>query len=424
MIKRAFVKYSGILVAFVLLVSSCGPNSDPKPLYPYPETERSTLVMYMLANNNLSSLLQNNVNDMLSAVDNRFPEIYNILVYWDGRYEQEHNASRLFKVVRPSAPGQSARLEELRDYGSQNSVDPEVMKMVLEDVKRFAPADNYAIAMGSHALGWIPVELGNGNTRMKTSSAPEHDFTPAPDALLTRWFGQDGASYMSITDLVEGLSPIYFDFILFDACFMASVEALYDLRHSADYIIASPAEIIGDGFPYAKVIPALFRNDRRVSLEQRLRTICDVFVSHYLQFSGTSRSAAIALVKTSALEPLAGSAGDVLAGATKEFDIADVQGLELLNPHAFFDLYDFMEKVCDDAALLEAFGRAFDDVVLLSGHTPEIYSAYGFRGMFDASRVKGLASYIPRTSLPLTSAAWYDTAWGKKMRERGADFMY
>lgn len=85
-------------------------------------------------------------------------------------------------------------------------------------------AESYGLIYWSHGDGWIP--------------------NPLPS---TRWIGQDwgnGSRYMNISDLVSILSGApHFDFILFDACFMQSVEVAYALRSFTDYYIGSPTEI-------------------------------------------------------------------------------------------------------------------------------------------------------------------------------------
>lgn len=81
----------------------------------------------------------------------------------------------------------------------------------------------------------------------------------------TRWWGQDtgGKDYrMNLSDLNDVLrNTPHLNFLLFDACFMQSVEVAYELKAHADYIIGSPTEIPAPGVPYQKVVPAMFAND-------------------------------------------------------------------------------------------------------------------------------------------------------------------
>ena len=44
---------------------------------------------------------------------------------------------------------------------------------------------------------------------------------------------------------------MHMDYILFDDCYMSSVEVAHALRHVTDYLIGSTSEIMAYGFPYA-----------------------------------------------------------------------------------------------------------------------------------------------------------------------------
>ena len=53
----------------------------------------------------------------------------------------------------------------------------------------------------------------------------------------TRFFGGTQTDWqIDITDFAEGIkmSGLHFDYILFDDCYMASIEAIYDLRYLND----------------------------------------------------------------------------------------------------------------------------------------------------------------------------------------------
>lgn len=50
-----------------------------------------------------------------------------------------------------------------------------------------------------------------------------------PPKPLTQSFGLDMSDELNINDLKKSL-PVHSDFILFDACYMGSIEVLYELR--------------------------------------------------------------------------------------------------------------------------------------------------------------------------------------------------
>lgn len=58
---------------------------------------------------------------------------------------------------------------------------------------------------------------------------------------------------------------------------MEAIEVFYELKNSVDFFIASPSEILADGFPYDKIIP------RMTEEEVDLKGICSDFYNYYNQ---------------------------------------------------------------------------------------------------------------------------------------------
>lgn len=98
---------------------------------------------------------------------------------------------------------------------------------------------------------------------------------PMPGALLTRSFGDTGRS-IDITNFAAAVKAQNYrpDYLLFDACFMANIETLYDLRECTDYVIAAPCEIMAQGFPYERAMPWFFTDGGK---EYNLTKVCEAF---------------------------------------------------------------------------------------------------------------------------------------------------
>lgn len=392
---------------------SCSRDEEPGP-GPIDGECRRTVVMYTVANNSLHQLLDNNIQQALAAVGNGLPEGSRLLVYLDTwRYGSDYarvDSTVLIELV-PAGKGR-AEARILKSYGSQNSLDPAVMQAVLNDVANLAPNRGYGMVLSSHATGWFPPQAGYIGRPFGAGTEPAltgHDWRKAPGAAPTRTFGDDGGYSMSVPDLVQGLSAVRFDFLLFDACFMSSVEALYELRSSADYIVASPTEVMGAGFPYRKILPYLFGSE--TALEQT----CRIFMDTY-RAEPTYKSAAVTLVDCRGLDALAESVRAVMHAPVNEVNPDDVQALEGMggggsNIHAFFDLEDYIVQLCPDEMLKARFGAALKAAVVFADHTPQIYSAY-IPGFFDANRLCGISTYIPRDEFPGYKSLWKQTAWG------------
>ena len=74
-----------------------------------------------------------------------------------------------------------------------------------------------------------------------------------------RTFGQEFYSKgkmveeIEIKDLANAI-PYKLDYILFDACLMATVEVAWELRNVCDYLAVSPCEIPAAGFDFRNLV--------------------------------------------------------------------------------------------------------------------------------------------------------------------------
>lgn len=187
--------------------------------------------MYIVGDNNLTSAL----TDDVIALERYFPKdnkakffIFHDKLNGDGTseatlYELE-NCGWMNEISSPI----------LESYGVVNACDMTTFHTAMDDIKAKYPeiiVNN--VTMSSHAYAWLPSE----------AEVDQRD----------RSFGVDesaGGSEINIEDLAEGLERYNLDVLIFDACHMSAIEVYYELRNSAKQIIASPAEILADGFPY------------------------------------------------------------------------------------------------------------------------------------------------------------------------------
>ena len=197
-------------------------------------------------------------NMAMEAVRAGLPADTRVPVYWDGltNYTGE-SKTVLTEIVKERRGGNRTGTEAVWRAGYPT--DPAVMKAVLPDVQYYAPAEVYGISLHGHGTGWFPPELNNLRQPMSGEPYIEHDLR-RPDNALTRADGPDGEEYMSAGDLAEGLSEIKFDYVIFDVRFSVFHPVCWNhLKDNARYILASPAEIMGKGIPYHKVLPSLFQ---------------------------------------------------------------------------------------------------------------------------------------------------------------------
>lgn len=220
-----------------VLLTACE-NDEPTP---QPPVEGSrTVLAYLASDNSLSSFALADLEEMRLGMEKVSANNVHLLVYIDS-----NSSPRLIELKNE---GGELVENTVKTYENRNSVGVAETLEVFDDVFKNDEyrAESYGLIYWSHGDGWIP--------------------NPLP---ATRWVGQDGNRYMNISDLVTILSADavpHFDFVLFDACFMQSIEVAYALRSFTDYYIGSPTEIPGPGARYDVLVPALF-SDGEVALK-------------------------------------------------------------------------------------------------------------------------------------------------------------
>ncbi len=360
-------------------------------------TASHTLLLYM-PGVQLRSYYLNNIAGIEAAVSASMPGDGRILVYYHS--ERRHDRAEL-QEIRYDPEKQACVRETLAKYENFNAADPETLGRMFADLGALAPAERYGLVIGCHGKAWVPASAG-----VLTSYAAglrERDealWTPAPGALPTRSFGDPGYE-LDIAQLAAAAAAqeYRFSYLIFDACFMANIETLYDLRNAFDSIIASPTEIMAAGFPYERTMPLLFADEGAAcDLEGVCRAFWNFYMNDWNTVSGNARSGCISLTVTNQLEPLAAVMSEVHTLAPAAFEPDELQVYEGFRTgrHLFFDLGHYVETICTDADLLNRFfeqlERTFPQACRLS--TPEFYSAYN-NSMNPLTRYSGVSISEP-----------------------------
>ena len=357
---------------------------------PQPLTESHTLTIFMQGNNGLAEFMDSNLQRILASYYDMPEGDFRIFIFYD-----RGNYTRLTELYMNDGMAKQRLVEEYET--SVSTVDKDFVRSVLAKVKSEAPADSYGLILSSHGGGWVPSLLYDEylfESDSRSGNAPQAQ---------PLFYAQDDYDCMEIPDLVEALSDTYYNYIIFDACFMANIEALYDLRNSADYIVASAAEVLGAGFPYETLVPMLFEYD-----DHNLKAICEDYMEYYANSSGT-----VTLVDCKQLDSLAEAMRTAMADMG-EVDANDVQAYDTFDYHLYFDLLHYVELGTENSS---AFEKALNKAVLYSGFTETILTSTGDADSYELARSCGLTCYIPQAACPLTEAAWRETAWAKVITE-------
>jgi len=377
------LQFSTVFLFLAFIFASCSDEDKLDVVTP-----KQTILVYMAGENSLSDYTRTNLTSIIAGAKQAKIEECDLLVYSDAR----RSLPKLYKIEKNRQGVVDSVL--VKTYEEQNSANKEIMNKIITDVFKEYPAEEKGLFLWSHATAWLPSDLDN----------------------YLRSFGQDGTNHMEITELREAL-PDGLDYIIFDACYMASAEVVYELRNKANYILGSSTEVIAEGFPYTLTIPELLADN---TLENRLIRAANSFYNHYNAQSGDRRTGNVSLIKTADLDALATACRSVFAGRYTEDQMIDpsiyglnIQALEYLTvPITYSFLYDFK-------AYLTAIGADIETkAVIYKATTPTSFfgSRYVQKSM-PINTYSGLSIYVPQKKNPKMNEWYKRLAWYKAVYE-------
>lgn len=410
------------LLAALTLVSCRKPEPQPTEQPPHLHFEgRQTLVVYFMGRS-LNRWFNQNINDMRTAVaEGALPADCHLIYFIQDKPYEGHIVE-----ITPDKQHGWVETEHARiDLGDE--ITPEQVKAFMLQMVELAPADEYALLTACHGKGWLPSEadLSYGEWSefsLRKSSGHNPIWRPREDALETRSLGEPGKgqyteTLYTVEEYAEALeaTSIKFRYILFDACFMSNIESLYALRRTADYIVASPCEIMARGVPYHRVLRYMFPTTD--TAEADLDALCKAFYDFYNE-EYSVRSGCISTTVCSELEALAVAVRRIaVSGAmAADIDTETLQPYEGAYPHAFFDLQDYMLASCTDETLREEFTRQLDLTVINRYNTSEFYSVYN-AGYNEIASYSGVSTSAPSV---LYRAEWNATEWVQATQNQAA----
>ena len=391
-LKKLILAVLTVITVTTVLVA-CNHNDEPDPVQ---EEDLRTVLVYIAADNSLTSFAADDIAEMVSGFAAVDADKNNLLVYVDTQSEKPF----LYQITKNSKGAVVKKV--LYEYEEQNSVYPTVMAEVYNRAFSAFPAKSYGLVLWSHGDGWLP-----SPSNISASKAS------------TRWFGQDGTSYMDISSLNTALnSAPHFDFILFDACFMQSVEVAYELKDRADYFIGAPNEIPGPGAYYTELVPAMFSQ-----VNDLASTVAHGYYDYYAaKYTGQLGSNAnwtmgvtVSVLKSSEVQALAAATAAILPKYITNGSAINVSSIYSYDPRSTYYYYDLKGLVqsltsSDDQTLFSAWSDAFELAVPLHLTTDKTYSSFGY-GMISMSGSSGLSAYIPRSSYVSLNTFYHSYAW-------------
>ncbi len=365
---------------------------------------QKTLLMYLPwpADMTLTKAFKTNIADLEKAISKNGLNNEKVVVFMS----TSSTEATLYEITCENG---ICKHDTLKNYVNPSFTTVEGIASILNDMKSVAPALTYAMIIGGHGMGWIPVSPTYqtiGIKALSTSISSFKNYWEYEGAFHTRYFGGTTTKYQTdITSLAQGITMAgikKMEYILFDNCYMSSIEVAYELRNVTNYLIASPTEIMAYGMPYAVVGEYLLG-------KTDYKAVCDGFYAFYSTYNEAPYGT-LAVTNCSELASTASLMREINSRYT--FDTAQLNSLQRMDgyePPIFYDYGDYVAHLCTDEQLLMEYKEQLDRMIPYKTHTTEFYSKS--KGAVPINVYSGITtsdpSDNPQVSIDKTKTSWY-----------------
>lgn len=403
------LKTATLFLGLLVALSSCDKSQMGYSFTDYSK-ENHVVIFYAAAANDISYLIRENINTIKSG---ELPQTESKKVLLVFSHLKTGNPAYLERLSR-NMYGELESDTLLTIDAGQSALDKDVMRTVLTTAYNAFPESKYSLILSSHGTGWLPSgyyshpDLNWGDFLVMNSVKPAPVSTPQDATLLTpldfsfpqygpitKTFGMESSNMgkaleMEISHLAEAI-PMHLSSLILDACLLGGVEVAYELRHLADKICFSAAEVPGKGFDYNVISSHLLEDGG--SPEAFGKAFYDRWAYDF------NYGATIATVVTSELDALA----ELCRSLFKKYRYTiytlsadNVQGFYRNNRHFFFDLQDILVKAGITEAEKQALQEALDACISQKEASPHFMFDWGG---FTIDTYCGLTMYLPTDSI-------------------------
>ena len=398
-------------LAVTLLATGCGLINHDK------DNEKRMVLFYIAATeSSLSPYAETNIDQMVSgyipSVDSKDQEL---LVFFQNK-TTDATLRRYF-----TNHANQVAYEEIKSFGSDfNACTPEGLREVLEAAEEECKPKYRSLLFSSHGTGWMPEGYFNNSTDQAASGSHVFKTKAGEDQIrsLSRLQAVSSVGYDSpsgneidIQDFAKVAGKWHWETIIFDCCYMGSVEVAYQIKDICDYMIASPTEILITGFPYRIILNELFNNPGKSGVEY----IATKYYELYMAEQGIYQSGCIVSVDCSLMEPFAQVCADIVKDAGSRIAEVDRDAVQKYcypsivkdGKDYFFDLAHYFEQFCTEEQYAQ-FSAALDQATVYKNSTEEFLR-------LKIEHYCGLSTYIPKASYKNLNAYYKTLAWNQKI---------
>lgn len=320
---------------------------------PVKKEDTKILFLFYIAGDN--DLYQNAIDD-LNELKSQNKINSKVLILFDGIYE-----TKIFEI-------DGNKEIVLKKFGNLNSGDPNLLLNFLNlGFSKYYP-ENVIVVLWGHGDGR---NFKGGNFKGVC-------------------FDENHSDYLTIKEIKEVLEKIYKDFktkidiLIFDACFMQTIEISYELKDYVKYIIASQTYVPLDGLPYDDIFSRLSNlNEKNLTPLFIGKEIVDAYFYSYQGGSQGKEEVQISLINTETTTKVLEVIKDILKNFNIDDRILKVRENYLIPLNdKYVDFFGFFENYITELDSIK------DDLVLINKNS--------FKESFN-----GISFYFPPYYLPI-----------------------
>ena len=390
--RKPLIFLLGVLLALV----SCNLKGLQLDLEvgPFGEETRKVMLLYEAGFNSLGSDLGNNIRSLQEGWlpgKTRSDDVILVLSHLTTqRYNYTVETSPV--LIRMYQELDSPVMDTLKIWPEGTSVaNAAMVTEVFNLVRELFPAAGYGAILSSHSTGWLPEGYFANSKQYEGYDRSGSIISWAPPQ--RRSFGQEYFQKGTKTEEIElhdlaAAIPYHLDYMIFDACLMATVEVAWELRHVCSLLAVSPCEIPSAGLDYSTLAEHLLEPET-----PDVQAVCEDYFARYENDS--VYGATITLVDCGALESLSSvcrTLFDHYRSGILSVDGTKIQTYDREMSgkyyYVFFDLKDLLEQSGASAEDLDLLQEALDEAIVYEAHTSRFID-------LRLKRCCGLATYLP-----------------------------
>lgn len=368
-----------LFIPFFFL-TSCIQSDEPLP---EEIGNEKTLLMYLPWSSNLTGYFYQNIRDMESCIEEMGGLSAERVIVFISNTSMD---ASLFEIKYEN--GKCQRFD-IKSYSNPAFTTESGITQILDDVISYAPAKKYSMIIGCHGMGWLPV---NASRALRAQEKYHWDYTDGP---LTRYFGGTTSEFQTdISTLSAAIenTGVKMEYILFDDCYMSSIEVAYELKDVADYLIASTCEVMAYGMPYATM-------GKHLLGQPDYEAICDDFYEFYSNY--TVPCGTLSVTDLSHIGEMASLIHQInSAYSFDDYQRGQLQSLDGYSSTIFYDFGDYISLLLEQntapEGMINEFESRLNQLIPYKTNTDQFYTAT--RGPIKINCYSGITTSDPSIS--------------------------